>query len=54
MSMRSLPIFPLILTLLDFGAAIEAGFRRERNAVVYWLAAAVLTWTVMQMQRGAR
>jgi len=47
-----MPIFPMILCALDVGAAIEALCRRERMGVVYWLAAATLTWCVATMQKG--
>ena len=52
--MKSIPIFPCILTFLDVCAAVECLWRRERYACVYWLAAALLTVCVVQMARGAK
>ena len=52
--MKPIPIFPCILFALDLCAAVECLFRRERYACVYWLAAAALTWCVVQMARGAQ
>jgi hypothetical protein len=48
----NLPIFPLVLALLDACAAGEAALRHQWLGVVYWLAAAVLTLSVTVMQAG--
>ena len=39
-------IFPLLLILLDLGAAIVYGIEHEPKMAVYWLAAAVLNAAV--------
>lgn len=44
--MKSEYIFPLILILLDVGAAIMYAANKDYKKSVYWLAAAVLNVTV--------
>lgn len=44
--MKTQHIFPLILILLDIGAAAAYGVTGDVRKVVYWLAAAVLNITV--------
>ena len=44
--MKSTYIFPIIMILLDIGAAIMCFHNREHKMVVYWLAAAVLNASV--------
>lgn len=44
--MKSTYIFPIILILLDIGAAIVNAYNRQWKMVIYWLAAAVLNATV--------
>lgn len=39
-------IFPLLLILLDMGAAIVYTIQKDYKKAVYWLAAAVLNITV--------
>ena len=39
-------IFPLLLILLDMGAAIVYAIQKDYKKAVYWLAAAVLNITV--------
>lgn len=39
-------IFPLLLILLDVGAAITYAVQKDYKKAVYWLAAAVLNVTV--------
>lgn len=44
--MKSTYIFPIILIVLDIGAAIVNAYNRQWKMVIYWLAAAVLNATV--------
>lgn len=44
--MRSEYIFPLLLILLDVGAAIIYALQKDYKKSVYWIAAAVLNITV--------
>lgn len=39
-------IFPLLLILLDVGAAVVYAIQKDYKKAVYWLAAAVLNVTV--------
>ena len=39
-------ILPLILILIDIAAAIVCFVQNENKKAVYWIAAAVLNWTV--------
>ena len=39
-------IFPLLLIILDIGAAIVYGIQHDARKVIYWLAAAVLNIAV--------
>ncbi|MGN0619210.1 MAG: hypothetical protein ACI4J7_09345 [Ruminiclostridium sp.] len=39
-------ILPLILILIDIAAAIVCFVQHENKKAVYWIAAAVLNWTV--------
>ena len=39
-------IFPLLLILLDLGAAIIYALQKDYKKAVYWIAAAVLNATV--------
>lgn len=39
-------IFPLLLILLDMGAAIVYAIQKDYKKAVYWIAAAVLNVTV--------
>lgn len=39
-------IFPLLLIMLDIGAAVVYGFQNDVRKVIYWLAAAVLNIAV--------
>ena len=39
-------IFPVILILLDIGAAVMYGVARDWRKVIYWIAAAVLNMVV--------
>lgn len=39
-------IFPLLLILLDVGAAITYAIQKDYKKAVYWIAAAVLNVTV--------
>lgn len=39
-------IFPLLLIMLDIGAAVVYGFQHDVRKVIYWLAAAVLNIAV--------
>ena len=45
-------IFPLILIVLDFGAAVSYGFARDVRMVIYWVAAAVLNAAVTFQGKG--
>ncbi len=44
--MRCTYIFPIILILLDIGAAVMYGAVRDWRMVIYWIAAAVLNAAV--------
>ena len=44
--MKTQHIFPILLILLDFGAAVVYGMAGDIRKVIYWLAAAVLNITV--------
>lgn len=44
--MKPTYIFPLILIVLDIGAAVMYGISGEWKKVIYWLAAAVLNTAV--------
>lgn len=44
--MKPTYIFPLILIVLDIGAAVMYGISGEWKKVIYWLAAAVLNAAV--------
>ena len=44
--MRSEYIFPLLLILLDVGAAIVYALQKDYKKSVYWIAAAVLNLAV--------
>ena len=44
--MRYTHIFPIILILLDIGAAVMCGVACDWRMVVYWMAAAVLNAAV--------
>jgi uncharacterized membrane protein len=44
--MKSNYIFPLILIVLDIGAAVMYAVNKDYKKAVYWLAAAVLNVTV--------
>ena len=44
--MKPTYIFPIILILLDIGAAVVNATQREWKMMVYWLAAAVLNVAV--------
>ena len=44
--MKSQYMFPLLLIILDIGAAAMYGFSGDWRKVVYWIAAAVLNVTV--------
>lgn len=44
--MKTEYIFPLLLIILDFGAALAYGFGGDTRKVIYWLAAAVLNIAV--------
>lgn len=44
--MNKTQIFPLILMLLDLGASVMCGMAQDWKKAVYWLAAAVLSYTV--------
>ncbi|MGN0655583.1 MAG: hypothetical protein ACI4KR_02210 [Ruminiclostridium sp.] len=39
-------ILPLILILIDIAAAIVCFVQHENKKAVYWIAAAILNWTV--------
>lgn len=39
-------IFPLLLIILDLGAAVVYGLKHEAKMTVYWIAAAVLNAAV--------
>lgn len=39
-------IFPLLLIVLDLGAAVVYGIQHDMRKMVYWLAAAVLNIAV--------
>ena len=39
-------IFPLLLIILDFGAAVMYGASGDFKKAVYWIAAAILNITV--------
>ena len=43
---KSTYIFPIVLIVLDVGAAIVNAYNRQWKMVVYWLAAAVLNAAV--------
>ena len=45
-------IFPLLLILLDVGAAVVYAVQKDYKKAVYWLAAAVLNVTVTQKVRN--
>lgn len=45
--MRSEYIFPLLLILLDLGAAVIYAIQKDYKKSVYWIAAAVLNVTVI-------
>lgn len=44
--MRQVYIFPVILILLDIGAAITYGIAGDWKKAIYWIAAAILSATV--------
>lgn len=44
--MKSKYIFPLLLILLDVGAAIVCGVNKDWKTAIYWIAAAVLNAAV--------
>ena len=44
--MKSTYIFPIILILLDIGAAIAYAAQKQWKMTVYWIAAAVLNAAV--------
>lgn len=44
--MKSQHIFPILLILLDLGAAAVYGMAGDMRKVIYWIAAAVLNITV--------
>ncbi len=44
--MKSIYIFPIILMILDIGAAIVYGIHGDWKKSVYWIAAAILSATV--------
>lgn len=46
MMIKSTQIFPLVLIVLDLGAAVVWAVHGDWRRCVYWLAAAVLTVTV--------
>ena len=39
-------IFPILLIVLDLGAAVVCGFQGDVRMVIYWIAAAVLNAAV--------
>lgn len=39
-------IFPLLLIILDIGAAVVYGYTGDIRKTIYWIAAAVLSITV--------
>lgn len=43
-------LLPTILIVLDLGAAARYAFERSSGRVTYWLAAAVLTYSVTWMK----
>ncbi len=44
--MKSKYLFPVVLILLDLGAAIAYAFSGDYKKTIYWIAAAVLNVTV--------
>ncbi len=44
--MKSQYIFPLILIILDVGAAVTSGIEGDLRKFIYWIAAAVLNAAV--------
>ena len=44
--MKPTMIFPLILIVLDVGAALMFAYHRDMRMAIYWLAAAVLTSSI--------
>lgn len=46
MKMDKTKIFPLLLILLDLGAAVVYGLKHDWKMAVYWIAAAVLNAAV--------
>lgn len=44
--MKSKYIFPILLIILDLGAAIVYAVNKEYKMAVYWIAAAVINITV--------
>lgn len=44
--MKSTYIFPIILIVLDIGAAIMCAVNKDWRKVIYWLAAAILNAAV--------
>lgn len=45
-NMKATYIFPIILIILDIGAAIVNLYNKEYKMAIYWIAAAVLNATV--------
>lgn len=44
--MKSTYIFPIVLIVLDIGAAIVNAYNRQWKMTIYWIAAAVLNAAV--------
>lgn len=44
--MKYIHIFPIVLILLDIGAAVMYGIAGDARKVIYWIAAAVLNAAV--------
>lgn len=44
--MKTAYIFPVVLIILDLGAAISYGVNGDIRKVIYWLAAAILNAAV--------
>ena len=46
MNISRTQILPLVLMVIDLGAAVVCLWSKEYKRTIYWLAAAVLNWTV--------